>query len=115
MFLSLNNMSLPDPLDQGEPLSSPHSSLFPSSSFPLHQPRILREGKEEEEQEKDKEEQTKKEEKKQKDSKADLPGALGVGALGDDDDLVDGHNDGRPHEEAAHEIRESHSWDTSLR
>ena len=44
---------------------------------------------------------------------ADLPGALAVGALGDDDDLVDGHDDGRPHKEAADEVRESHSWNTS--
>ena len=97
---------------QGKPVSSPHSSLLPSSSFPLYQPRILREGKEAEEQEK--EEQTENEEKKQKESNADLPGALGVGGLGDDDDLVDGHDDGRPHKEAAHEIGQSHSWDTSL-
>ena len=53
--------------------------------------------------------------KKQEVSNADLPGALSFGALGDDDDLVDGHDDGRPYEEAAHEIGESHSLDTSER
>ena len=50
---------------------------------------------------------------REKFDEADIPWALAVGALGDDDDLVDGHDDGRPHEEAADEVRESHSWNTS--
>ena len=42
---------------------------------------------------------------------ADLPGAVAAGALVDEDDLVDGHDDGRRHKQAADEVGESHSWE----
>ena len=48
---------------------------------------------------------------REKCDEADLPGAVAAVALGDEDDLVDGHHDGRPHKEAADEVGESHSWE----